>query len=284
MSRNTPPESFEGVSRSVSSNHLQKRKRDVFDDRTVKSPSGGLTNGVASPHDPAAPSSTSATSKRQCTSPPPHGDRLEGDRYKPPLNTEATELPNGVGSASSLTSTASSIFSNGSGQAHLLGHKNGGTGSHNLTPLTNHDSSPPVHSSSAFSRTTNADGKHMLSPHASHSHDGADIAPTSSTAMTPDATPPQKRTEARPPAGEAKGIKVVYDPEFDPKVLAKDKRKVRARYRKFGEEVRPVACAPLDSAKYHILALRSDHSTHRKPLPRLTLDLLSQATGVASSM
>ena len=284
MSRNTPPGAFEGVSRSASSYHLQKRKRDEFDDRTVGSSSRGLTNGVTSPHDPVTTSSTSATSKRQCTSPPPHGYKPESDRYKQTLNTEATELPNGIGSASSLTSTASSIFSNGSGQAHLLGHKNGGTGSHNLTPLTNHDSSPPAHSSSAFTRKAKADANHTLSPHASHSHDGADVAPTSSTAMTPDATPPQKRTEARPPPGEAKGIKVVYDPEFDPKVLAKDKRKVRARYRKFGEEVRPVACSIQGSAWQHILASRSDHITHRKLLPRQTLDLPFQATGAVSSM
>jgi len=41
-----------------------------------------------------------------------------------------------------------------------------------------------------------------------------------------------------PLLGESRGTKIVYDPELDEKLALKDKRKVKPRYRSFGEEVR----------------------------------------------
>jgi len=41
-----------------------------------------------------------------------------------------------------------------------------------------------------------------------------------------------------PPAGKSRGMKLLYDPDLDPDLAVKDKRKAKPRYGSFGEEVR----------------------------------------------
>lgn len=155
---------------------------------------------------------------------------------KATVNGDTGDLLNGVGSASSLTSTVSSVFSNSSQNA-MQTHQSSGAGSIALTPLTNHEYSPPDKPSSprhskavVYSSQTNGNvtDQHNGSTHLQ--------APDSDT-ITPAATPPSTRVPARPGPGEAKGLKAIYDPELDQKLSSKDKKKLKIRYRKFGEEV-----------------------------------------------
>ncbi|KAK4979439.1 histone methyltransferase set1 [Elasticomyces elasticus] len=142
-----------------------------------------------------------------------------------PRHTDAGDVLNGIGSASSLASNASSIFSAPSSR-HL--------GASSLTPLTNTDSSPP-------SKT--ADPRLNKKPYGSMSASngllvGATTAlpPRHSRNLTPEPSPPQDRPSLRPPQGEAKGYRAVYDPELDGKLSKDQKKKVKVRTKQFGAE------------------------------------------------
>lgn len=230
--------SFAGFFPSAPSVQQQRRKRAALDRDHSGAVSDGLVNGAASPCDQDEQSSSNHGSrKRQRLSHSElEGTVDEGVIRQNPLNGETGDLPNGVGSASSLSSAVSSVFSS-SAQTVMPVQPHGiAAGSHSLTPLTNIDSSPPGHQKSP--RSTKA----LLDNPASGttlSLNGDDLkaAGSSSAAITPDATPPLIRVEARPPPGETKGVKAIYDPELDTRISAKDKRKLKIRYRKFGEDV-----------------------------------------------
>ncbi|KZF24656.1 histone H3-K4 methyltransferase Set1 [Xylona heveae TC161] len=142
------------------------------------------------------------------------------------------DLLNGVGSASSHASTVSSVFS-ANNQLSIISNAGAISNLHNLTPLTNTESSPP--------------GKAPSSPQfkSTYGHTPTDGSPgfveplpdsdaMVANAMTPAHTPLESRLSARP-AG-VKGSIATYDPELDPKLNSKQKRKLKAVYREFGEE------------------------------------------------
>ena len=231
--------SFAGFFPSAPSVQQQKRKRAALDRERTEAASSGLVNGDTSPNDQAEQSSShDVRQKRQRLSTSDQETALyESYSKEQPLNGDAGDSSNGVGSASSLNSAVSSVFSAAS-QTVMLGQHNGnGAGPHSLTPLTNIGSSPPERHRSPGSGKAILNSQHMGT--AAFPHDGDDhrIARSSSVAITPEATPPQIRIEPRPPTGETKGIKAIYDPELDTRLSAKDKRKLKIRYRKFGEDV-----------------------------------------------
>lgn len=145
------------------------------------------------------------------------------------------DLLNVIGSASSLASTVSSVFSNGivGASTHLDSHTNGMP----LTPMTSHESSPP-HSTLApgnckVERYSGNEKTHLSR------NSPRQTAQRASTATVEDtvSNPRQARVQARPGIGQVKGTKLTYDPELDQKLASKDKRKFKPRYKKFGEEV-----------------------------------------------
>lgn len=151
---------------------------------------------------------------------------------------ESGDLLTGIGSASSLTSTESSVFSNPNTYSTMPSYPI--SSSHALTPATNTDSSPPpgrTHSPrpAKFPRLEQSRSG-SASPFAKH-------ATASSTAITPVHTPPNTRTQVRPGSGELKGFRIVYDPELDPKIHGKERRKLKPRYKNFGEEVRAIVAS-----------------------------------------
>ena len=143
------------------------------------------------------------------------------------------DLLNGVGSASS-SSTTSSIFSSNHRTLGVVNH-GGVLQSTTLTPLTNTDSSPPgLHKSPSHNKPdtilNNDMGTSSRTPDSNHR------APTPE-ALTPIHSPRSDRTQARPAKGEVKGIKAIYDPELDKKLSSKERKTRKVQYKVFGEEV-----------------------------------------------
>ncbi|KAK5017806.1 histone methyltransferase set1 [Cryomyces antarcticus] len=146
---------------------------------------------------------------------------------------ESGDLLNGVGSASSLASTVSSIFSNNN--SHSGPYPAATSGSHTLTPLTNTESSPLGKTFSPRSTKGPHDHIHMedASPYSAPT---AELQVDMTETITPIHTPPQNELQARPPPGEVKGFRAVYDPELDTKIPSKERKKLKVRYKIFGEE------------------------------------------------
>jgi len=187
------------------------------------------TDGPALPDHPAS-THTNAHNAAEFT----NGTSDHEGKYH--LTGEAGDMLNGVGSASSLNSVVSSVFSNPTHAEN--GHHNGvGLGSLALTPLTNHESSPPEKISSP-----RKNGINHAQPQALGARPGS-LAQQNVTAgpqwiKTESDLPLQStRIQTRPGHGHAKGVKAVYDPELDTKISSKEKRKLKPRYKKFGEEV-----------------------------------------------
>lgn len=203
-------EDLNGASRTdASTSHSTKRSR-------TESIHGEKLNGVAS---------TSKISYSKSSS------RDDNDSNK----GENGDLLNGVGSASSLASTVSSVFSH-SGQPNMASYPGVSGQQHALTPLTNTDSSPPGKNLSP--RSTKAPGDHMVlksaDPYATTDATSNNVSET----ITPIHTPPEVQQQARPGPGEEKGSKLVWDPELDEKLQPKDKKRFKAKYKQFGQEVR----------------------------------------------
>lgn len=142
-----------------------------------------------------------------------------------PKNDSRDSL-SGTGSASSLHSTTSSIFS-GSSSANKL------TGKMPVqaeTPLTSYDSSPPK-PASPLSRPSQSrpNGSSSLAPPSNMSRgQSLDASPLPSSR--------QNRPQARPAQGEAKGYRAVWDPELDSKLGKEEKRKMKPKLKQFGTE------------------------------------------------
>ena len=158
----------------------------------------------------------------------------------------------GVGSDSSLASTVSSVFSHA--QAHS-GAAAPTSDSHTLTPMTNTESSPPRKTisppniRSSIERSCVNGSTNWKYP--SHDSNRSVKALQSSS---------DRRPQARPGPGQVKGFKAVYDPELDPKLSGKDRKKHKVRYRNFGEEVR---------STYFVLLGFIRYTFARTPLTRL---------------
>jgi histone-lysine N-methyltransferase SETD1 len=146
-----------------------------------------------------------------------------------------SDVLNTVGSASSLSSTASSVFSN-----TIASHAPDGALSNMsaLTPLTNAESSPsnskmlsPQSTKRTYDEMRNGD---TASPYLAAAADSR----AASRTITPVQTPPEKHLQARPGPGEVKGLKITLDPILDHKVSSKERKTLKPTYREFGAEVR----------------------------------------------
>lgn len=139
------------------------------------------------------------------------------------------DLLNGVGSASS-TSTASSVFSNGHhtlSMAHL----------NETTPLTNVDSSPPsnVRESPQQQRSSSV---FISTCREIHRTPSPELTMDESTPIAPSIMEPTATFQARPGKGEAKGLKLIYDPYRNKKLSAEERRSAEVQYMEFGKDVR----------------------------------------------
>ena len=138
---------------------------------------------------------------------------------------------NGVGSASSHSSTVSSVFSvpaqsssiPTSGTAHNVS---------SLTPLTNIDSSPnPGASPGGYkpsAQATIASGFATNNSLLSHNDVARSQPPNTKQ------NPTEPRISARDPARSVKGDKCIYDPLTDRKLGSNERKKAKAKYAEFG--------------------------------------------------
>ncbi len=142
------------------------------------------------------------------------------------------DLLNGVGSTSSDSSTASSVFS--SSHVHVAATSSLGmpTTSHVLTPLTTAESSPPDRCSSPLLH------KPPMTLRASHETElnGSSLPRRHAlgNSMDPTLTPRPHETGPR----IVKGRRCVYDPELDKTLSPKERKRRKPIYRSFGAEVR----------------------------------------------
>ncbi len=235
MSR-APAGSFADFFPNAPSVLQQKRKRHAQDNQNR----GHDASGRSAQQTP--PSSNGVHVQSSCD--PVHEDgngheRERASKHSSPgdgeiLKVDAGDLLNGVGSASSLASTASSVFSSNNTSA-MAAYPGASSESHALTPITNTESSPPGKAPSPRPAKMYPGA---MRPDHSHRHDSREPQRhTVSEAMTPVQTPPRARKNPRPGPGEVKGFKAIYDPELDPKLSGKEKKKHKTRYRIFGEEV-----------------------------------------------
>lgn len=154
----------------------------------------------------------------------PNGLSEHNEKLSPPQ--DAGDLLNGVGSASSLASTSSSVFSHNTTTKHP---QNGPDGQFNsLTPLTNHESSPPQRIYSPHQKSSTATSSHV--------NDLQDTKQPPRMAQSSNSTSARARLLAKvfPPPGESRGQKILYNPDLDPKVPPEHKKKVKPKYKPIG--------------------------------------------------
>jgi histone-lysine N-methyltransferase SETD1 len=149
------------------------------------------------------------------------------------LTTEDNEslqgdLLNGVGSASSHTSTISSVFS-APPATSTFGWSNNPS---NLTPLTTADSSPPGQQPSPRYPNTNASAMTLRDQVTDITSSAQAVADTSS--VDNDQNFASTRLVLRDPNKGVKGEKCTYDPQLDHKLSSSDKKKAKPIYKAFG--------------------------------------------------
>ncbi len=212
----------EAARRSISPASLKRKRTSPSYPPSNSSPreiskSTKLTNGATSlTGSHLQHSSTYHPSAKQY--PSPDSDELQ--------QSESGDLLQGVGSASSLTSTASSVFS---ANNTAFTHNRKASLANGLTPLTNHTESSPRRTSP----------KH----HAEMASINGALLTTSSHVPASDITPEpthasQERRQMLPPPGRAKGYRVVWDPELDNKLSKEERKRAIPRKKEFGAEVR----------------------------------------------
>lgn len=138
------------------------------------------------------------------------------------------DLLNGVGSASSNTSTISSVFSAPPATSTFGGSNNASS----LTPLTTADSSPPGQEPSP--RYPNTNTLNMISRDQSVDKLSSSRAVTSTPPQSTEQIPLPARIHLRDPNKGVKGNKCTYDPQLDPKLSSSDKKKTKPIYKVFG--------------------------------------------------
>ncbi len=160
---------------------------------------------------------------------PEHGPIAQDDN-----DSVSGDLLNGVGSASSHTSTVSSIFS-ATCHPPASSNRDGRPKSHTMTPLTNTDSSPPEKTLSPPPKPTPSNTRpEACSKSLEPFQDSAKETPE---IKLPRPASPPARLQARPLGRVIKGRKLIYDPELDKKLSSREKRKREPIYKDFGEEV-----------------------------------------------
>ena len=166
--------------------------------------------------------------------PPPHSNILITDTAPPPAEDNESvqgDILNGVGSASSHTSSSvSSIFSAPTQQGNMS-TSGGRRNVSNLTPLTNTDSSPNrATSPNQYKSDTQAA---ILSGFATDNVVAQNVTAYSHNAVA-EQTPTSPRIYARDPNSGVKGEKCIYDPLLDHKLSDREKKKAKPTYKEFG--------------------------------------------------
>jgi len=208
---------------------LQEKRKAARDRRKPVTDSASSTKDSGSPSNANsghAPSNDTQSQKQTQTH--PSGSPDQGEHLSPPRH--AGDLLNGVGSASSLASTTSSLFSNPAGTKEKQDATEPSLTL--LTPLTSHESSPPLSHPSPNSKNRITSSSHVNGVNGS-----GEIAPVTDASGI-ELAPSHDASGVLPPAGKSRGMKLLYDPDLDPDLAVKDKRKAKPRYGSFGEEVR----------------------------------------------
>jgi histone-lysine N-methyltransferase SETD1 len=138
------------------------------------------------------------------------------------------------GSTSSLSSAASSVFSNNLSaySSNDLRHN-----MNTLTPLTHTESSPPGKMLSPRSQKRSYEEMHNGTSKSPYLAPGTKSRAVSET-LTPVQTPPESNLQARPGPGEITAITRIYDPEGDKSLDSKQRRHMKPTYRTYTVEVR----------------------------------------------
>jgi histone-lysine N-methyltransferase SETD1 len=204
----------------------QLRRRPESPSTRESNPSAASPLPTASPK--ARPDKVALPSGEDCGSLCEHVSAIQDESECVP-----GDLLNGVGSASS-TSTVSSIFSTSQTAAYMA-HPNEAHKSTSLTPLTTADSSPPPNPLGSPKNPRHLHGpapgrKSTLSP----ARGKVGETPVASGLQIPH---PPSRLQARPAAGEVKGLKIIYDPDLDKKLASKERKSRQPKYETFGQDV-----------------------------------------------
>jgi histone-lysine N-methyltransferase SETD1 len=139
------------------------------------------------------------------------------------------DILNGVGSASSHTSTVSSVFSAPAQQSNMSTF--GGTRNvSSLTPLTNTDSSPSRNTSPNQYKA----GASAIASAFTNEKAFGQIDPFQAQPALADREPSEPRVYARDPSRGIKGIICTYDPLLDRKLGSNEKKKAKPIYKEFG--------------------------------------------------
>ncbi|KAH6648890.1 hypothetical protein BKA67DRAFT_522728 [Truncatella angustata] len=133
------------------------------------------------------------------------------------------DILNGVGSASSHASTASSVFSHGSAKNNnISSHANS-----SLTPLTN--SGSPSNPS-----TSTLKPQHTSRPQDARIPNDSIRAAATERTSTSRRTGANVRTPARDPKRPTQGMKRTYDPLLDKKISSTERKTAKPTYKPFG--------------------------------------------------
>ena len=150
-----------------------------------------------------------------------HQERHRDPRYGGLRNGDSLNGGRSVGSRTSIGSPHST-------------HANGKGSLWASTPLTSSGSSPPKVLSPLPSEARSKQQPNGLPHHLS----STSLSRPPSADATPLPSPPRDRKAARPPPGQAKGYRAVWDPELDSKLGKEEKRKMKPKLKHFGQEVR----------------------------------------------
>ncbi|KAI9814120.1 MAG: histone methyltransferase set1 [Thelocarpon impressellum] len=238
----------------------QKHRQQARDRQRARSKPEAAVAGPpeAAPRDDAARSAVAVNGVTLNSAPEPvlapgqqdDNDSLQGD------------LLNGVGSASSHTSTGSSVFSAANAP---LGMSKSGTAQHphSLTPLSNHESSPN-------DQLTTPPGGRLARPrHEPDDRPGHALSPADASAdvarpaRTPRSPSPPVRLPMRAPGLVRKGEICTYDPELDKRISTKEKRKLAAVYKDIGLEADESPSVDPRLALAHYLKGAANGQKHR---------------------
>ena len=153
-----------------------------------------------------------------------------------PLHADDSEfaqgdLLNGVGSASSHSSTVSSVFSAPAQQPNMSSLDSIRNVS-SMTPLTTADSSPPNRITSPNRYKLDAQAPSVIGFAVNKSLPQNDVAQAQSNIA--DQKPQEPRVYARDPSRSVKGTKCTYDPLLDRKLSSNEKKKAKPIYKEFG--------------------------------------------------
>lgn len=209
------------VRRSSSPGGAVKRKRGLAEYTNSRLSQSSAVK-VAKVTDGATASSTSRL--HQASSDVKQNRSPDSDEVQ---HSETGDLLHGLGSASSLNSTASSVFSHGS---NAKAHKRPAQG---YTPLTSHSDSSPPKTQSPNTGLSSANMSASNGARASLPRPSSDATHKSSQAHN-------ERSSMHLPPGKVKGYRAVWDPDLARGLNKEERKKTAVRVKEFGLEVRDI--------------------------------------------